>query len=225
MKEFVDLPIDAPPEPAGALTTDPGAATRAALVEAARRVFARAGFDGASVRRITGEAGVNLGAITYHFGSKRGLYDAVLEECVRPLVARVRAAAQGPGPALDRIVAALEGYFEHLAAHPELPYLLLQEIAAGKQPPPAVMALIREVMETLSGLHRLGEQDGSVRHGAPVLTALSVVAQPVYMTLVAPMLRSVAHVDMTEPASRRAVVAHAADFVRHGLQPREEAQS
>jgi len=58
---------------------DPGAATRAALMVAARTVFARNGFDGASVRMITAEADVNLGAVTYHFGSKRGLYEAVLE--------------------------------------------------------------------------------------------------------------------------------------------------
>ena len=43
---------------ASARDADPGAATRAALMAAARTVFARNGFDGASVRMITAEAEV-----------------------------------------------------------------------------------------------------------------------------------------------------------------------
>ena len=53
--------------------------TPAALIHAARPIFATHGFDGASVRAITTAAGANLGAITYHFGSKRDLYLACLE--------------------------------------------------------------------------------------------------------------------------------------------------
>jgi AcrR family transcriptional regulator len=52
--------------------------TAETLVETARAVFARYGYDGASVRAITAEAGANLAAITYHFGSKRELYDRVV---------------------------------------------------------------------------------------------------------------------------------------------------
>ena len=54
-------------------------ATRRALVEAAAEAFAEHGFEAASVRAITAAAGVNQGAITYHFGGKDGLYRAVLQ--------------------------------------------------------------------------------------------------------------------------------------------------
>ena len=47
---------------------------RERLIEAARQQFARVGFDAASVRDITARAHANLGAITYHFGSKEALY-------------------------------------------------------------------------------------------------------------------------------------------------------
>ena len=53
-------------------------ATRRALVSAGISAFAEHGFEAASVRDITAEAGVNQGAITYHFGGKEGLYRAVL---------------------------------------------------------------------------------------------------------------------------------------------------
>ncbi|MDX1493600.1 MAG: TetR/AcrR family transcriptional regulator, partial [Longimicrobiales bacterium] len=173
-----------------------GQATRVDLIEAGRKLFATRGFDGTSVRALTTEAGANLGAVTYHFGSKRGLYTAVLEEGVRPLAARVKAAAEGSGTARQRMTRVVEAYFEHFVEQPELPYLLLQEVAAGKEPPAVIREIIQSVKKTLASLQQEGVADGSVRPGHPVLTALSVVSQPVYLTLVAPLLRAVAGIDL-----------------------------
>ncbi|WFU05862.1 CerR family C-terminal domain-containing protein (plasmid) [Rhizobium sp. CB3171] len=53
--------------------------TREKLLENALDVFGRYGFDGASTRKITNAAGVNLQAIPYYFGSKEGLYIATAE--------------------------------------------------------------------------------------------------------------------------------------------------
>lgn len=52
--------------------------TRAALIEAAIRLIGRHGIDGVTIRQISAEAGVNLAATRYHFGSKAGLYEAVI---------------------------------------------------------------------------------------------------------------------------------------------------
>ena len=82
-------------------SADSGAATRTELIAAGRKLFGRRGFDGASIRAITKEAGANLGAVTYHFGSKHGLYSAVLEEGLRPMAARVQAAVM---VAVERVV-------------------------------------------------------------------------------------------------------------------------
>ncbi len=204
-------------------SSEHGAATRMALIDAARDVFARNGFDGASVRMITRAADVNLGAVTYHFGSKRGLYDAVLESGLRPLLDRVRRAAAHPGTPLDRMLAVVEAYFEHLAEHRDVPYLLLQEVAAGRGPPPAVLEIVGEVRSTITGLHRQGVADGSVRDGHSMLMALSVVSQPLYLSLVAPLLRTVAGIDLADPEARRMIIEHVSDFVRRGLEPGSEA--
>lgn len=55
------------------------AATKAAVFNAAERLFALHGFQNVSVRDITSEAGVNLASVNYHFGSK----DALLFEIFR----------------------------------------------------------------------------------------------------------------------------------------------
>ena len=62
-------------------TTD----TREALLDAAEGLFAEHGVQAASLRAITQQAGANLAAVHYHFGSKEGLVKAVFSRRVGPL--------------------------------------------------------------------------------------------------------------------------------------------
>ena len=52
--------------------------TRERILDAAEQLFMQHGYDGTSMRLVTGEAGVNLAAANYHFGSKEALMQAVL---------------------------------------------------------------------------------------------------------------------------------------------------
>jgi len=51
--------------------------TRERILDAAERLFMAYGYDGTSMRQITGEAAVNLAAVNYHFGSKEALIQEV----------------------------------------------------------------------------------------------------------------------------------------------------
>ncbi|MFA5321343.1 MAG: CerR family C-terminal domain-containing protein [Smithella sp.] len=53
--------------------------TQDAIIETAGRRFAEEGYAKATIRDICGQAGVNIAAINYHFGDKKGLYLAVLK--------------------------------------------------------------------------------------------------------------------------------------------------
>jgi AcrR family transcriptional regulator len=51
-----------------------GAATRSAILDAARNRFARDGYDGAGLREIAAEVGVDAALVIRYFGSKEGLF-------------------------------------------------------------------------------------------------------------------------------------------------------
>ncbi len=59
------------------------------IIITAERLFAERGFDGTSVRDIAHEAGVNIAMISYYFGSKEKLMEALLEWRVGEIKIRV----------------------------------------------------------------------------------------------------------------------------------------
>lgn len=57
-------------------------ATRRRLLDAGLQAFGESGFDAVSTRQLAGIAGANQAAIPYHFGGKKELYNAVVEDLV-----------------------------------------------------------------------------------------------------------------------------------------------
>ena len=61
---------------------------RETLLDAAERLFAEHGVEGISLRAINAEAGLSAAALHYHFGSKRGVLEAILERRMPELMGR-----------------------------------------------------------------------------------------------------------------------------------------
>src|SRR2546421_10255411 len=69
------------------------AATREALIAAARELFAERGYAAVGTEEIVRAAGVTRGALYHHFAGKRELFEAVHEDDERQLVERIAASA------------------------------------------------------------------------------------------------------------------------------------
>jgi len=73
--------------PAPARTPRPGGqATRQLLLETAGQLFAERGYAEGTTKEIAQRAGTPMASINYHFGSREGLYEAVLLEAHRQIV-------------------------------------------------------------------------------------------------------------------------------------------
>lgn len=74
------------------------------ILMAAENLFGDKGFSAVSLRKVTSEAGVNLAAVHYHFGSKDGLIEAVLRRNIEPInVERLRLLDQFESEADGRV--------------------------------------------------------------------------------------------------------------------------
>ncbi|MEV6824184.1 helix-turn-helix domain-containing protein [Amycolatopsis sp. NPDC051102] len=86
---------------------DRSAGTKAALIAAARELFAARGYQAVPADEITRAAGVTRGALYHHYADKQGLFRAVVEELERELTAEV-------ATAFDRTPDALTGMLQGL---------------------------------------------------------------------------------------------------------------
>jgi AcrR family transcriptional regulator len=84
-------PVPATPQPSVDLRIARGQSTRALLLAAAGDLLRQEGYAATSMRAVAERAGARLSLVHYHFGSKRGLLLAVLEDLTERLLARQQA--------------------------------------------------------------------------------------------------------------------------------------
>lgn len=120
--------------------------TKTMLVRAAAELFAEHGYEGVSTRMIAQRAGVNLGGIHYHFGTKESLY----VEAFRHLCAK------GERPSLVRVLEERPELGQTAAGVAEAIVLacrrFLREILCAAQPSLQSRLIVRELSSPSSAL-------------------------------------------------------------------------
>jgi AcrR family transcriptional regulator len=89
--------------------------TKGDLIQVALAEFGRRGFDDVGVHEIAKAAGVTIGSLYHHFGSKHGLYRAARTDVERRLLDRMEG-ARAALPSTDDLATPLEVGFEYVVA-------------------------------------------------------------------------------------------------------------
>ena len=116
--------------------------TKERILDAAERLIGEQGYAATSLRQIIGEAGVNLAAVHYHFGSKEELLDAVVVRKVTPVnearIARLERVESEAGSGPLEVEKVLESFFiptaEVASRNPGFVRLMGQMLAEGMMP-------------------------------------------------------------------------------------------
>jgi AcrR family transcriptional regulator len=99
-------------------------ATRAALVQSARRRFGTDGFDNVTIDQLAADAGATRGALYHHFESKEVLFETVFRQVEEDLLKAVRAAAGSEPDPRTSLAAACNAYI-HAARKPAVARVVL----------------------------------------------------------------------------------------------------
>jgi AcrR family transcriptional regulator len=171
--------------------TPKGRRARERIVAAAERLFATAGFHGASIRDVARAARLPLATTVYHFARKEQLYAAVLEEIGSGLVH-----ALDTDLAAGTWVARLEHFARTLIAwtaqHPERVRLLLRELLDN----PARVAKASKLplapfLERATALVAEAARAGAIRAPNPELTVLHLVGATSYVVAAWPTIERI----------------------------------
>lgn len=144
-------------------------ATRAALIGAARGLFAAKGFHETGAPEIVAAAGVTRGALHHHFGDKTGLFHAVAAAESHAVACDISQSALAAPDAAEALLAGADAYFDAMSAPGRAQILLIDG--------PTVLGLdemARINAETDAGALRLGLKAAGVADG-DVLDALTVL--------------------------------------------------
>ena len=100
------------------------AETRRALLTEGRRRFARDGYHAVVLEEVAHGVGVTKGAAYHHFGSKAGLFRAVVEQAQREMGDRVAGAADAQDDPWDQLVAGCRAFLS-AGSDPEIQRIML----------------------------------------------------------------------------------------------------
>lgn len=156
--------------------------TKARLLESAGRIYAAKGFQRATGKEICQDADANMAAINYHFGSKEGLYVAVLVEAHRRLMDRdTLAASLAPELApRERIAGFLDILVRRLFAESAESWPMQVVVREMSDPTPALDTLVDKEIRPKSMILRaaVGDlMDLPSDHEAVLRTTISFITQ------------------------------------------------
>ncbi|HBJ69557.1 MAG TPA: TetR family transcriptional regulator, partial [Alcaligenes faecalis] len=103
--------------------------TRATLLATARTFFAERGYADTSMDELTAQAGLTRGALYHHFGDKKGLLAAVVDQIDAEMDERLQAISNNAEDAWDGFVRRCHAYLE-MALEPEMQRIVLCDAKA-----------------------------------------------------------------------------------------------
>ena len=193
--------------------------SRAAILDAAERLFAEQGYDATSLTQVGAAAGVSRGTPGYFFRSKTELYQAVLDRSFAEVsdavrAGRARALASNESP--DTILAgAVSDYFDFLTARPNFVRLIEREALNGGRLPEGVSHISagQEALAAISA--ELGLDDSESGQAAQLL--LSIISLCWFPMIHARTVAPAVGVRLDGAAEIERRKRHVIGLVLHGL--------
>jgi TetR/AcrR family transcriptional regulator len=193
--------------------------SRAAILDAAERLFAEQGDDATSMNQVGAGAGVSRGTPGYFFRSKAELYRAVLDRTfaeVREAVRAGRERALASNESLETILAgAVSDYFDFLSARPNFIRLIEREALNGGPLAKEVSHLSagQEALAAISA--ELGLDDSPSGEAAQLL--LSIIALCWFPLIHARTVAPAVGVGLDDANALEQRKRHVIGLVLHGL--------
>lgn len=195
--------------------------TRAAILQAAVREFAREGVAGARTDAIARSAHVNKALLYYYFRDKESLYQSVLDEVFSGVRAAIHQALARPLPPRERIMAYVRAHFDYIASNPLFPRIVQAEFLRAGRDSANLRRIARQyffpVFSEIAKLLHEGAVSGEFRSVNPLHFIPSMISVIVFFFNTAPVMKAMTGLDPTSPkhiAERRAAVV---DFISAAL--------
>jgi AcrR family transcriptional regulator len=136
------------------------------IIDSAEKLFATNGFEGTSVRDIAHEAGINIAMISYYFGSKEKLMEAVFQKRTFNAQLRVENLLQDSTLSpLQKVYSLIDDYVEKITVHQEFHKIMMREqmLIKNSAISEAIFELKKRSLESIKKLITEGQKVGAFK--------------------------------------------------------------
>jgi AcrR family transcriptional regulator len=104
------------------------------ILDVAEKVFSDYGFEGASTRMISSEAGVNMAMLSYYFGSKEGLFLAIFERKISSMQIVLQNIGNNESiSSWDKLSMCIDNYVDRIIVNNCFQKLISRELSMNKR--------------------------------------------------------------------------------------------
>jgi AcrR family transcriptional regulator len=148
------------------------------IIRVAEKLFAEKGFNGTSVRDIAEAAGVNIAMISYYFGSKEKLMQALFEERTSGIIGRVETLLKVESlTPFQKIEILIDDYIERLVEKQQFYKIMLHEQMLENNA--VISTLLREQKQRNAGiiekLIKEGQEKGAFKKGIDIVFLMNTM--------------------------------------------------
>jgi AcrR family transcriptional regulator len=151
---------------------------REQIMQSAFELFSAVGYDNASTRAIAERAGASHTKVLYHFGSKEQLWIAIMNKAIGDYVEQVQSdvkgASENAGAALHLFI---RDFVKFSASFPGVHRIMTMESTQGTSRLDWLIDRhLRDHFDTICGLIRSAQREGTVREGDPARLYYQIIA-------------------------------------------------
>ncbi|GAB3740218.1 TetR/AcrR family transcriptional regulator [Spirosoma horti] len=168
------------------------------IKNAARKVFLEQGYEGAKIRQIADEAGVNLAMVNYYFRSKDLLFKSIYLDTFREFMSRMVLMLNEETPLEVKIWKIVDRYTDFILENPLLPMFVITEQRQGGSSFFKEMN-VKGIIENSYFRKQLLEeaQKGHIRSIDPLQVIVTILSSIVFPVIAQPIISYVGSLDET----------------------------
>jgi AcrR family transcriptional regulator len=171
-------------------------ATKAKILQEARTLFSKRGFDATTIDDIANVSNVNKALIYYYFKNKAELYASVMSGLFEAIYTEVTEARALCHSVEEELEAFVQTYARYAEEHPYFPALLLRELSdSGAHLPELMFTSMRKVFLLLSDILKRGEAEGVFEESIAMVVHFMIIGSLNLMITTTPLRKKAVVMD------------------------------
>jgi len=170
-----------------------GVKTKQTILQNARYLFSKKGFDATSINEIAEASHINKAMLYYYFKSKKDIYEVVVKDILSSIYKEITISEKCCDSAVGDLRAFISIYTQFANKHPYFPALLLRELSnSGKNLSKSVLAGCIQLFGLFSDILQRGEDEGVFKDVKPMIIFCMLISTVNILVVTKPLREAVA---------------------------------